>query len=448
MAPHRCRLHEVTTRPRARGARAKPGTATELKKVLGQRLRAARQRSGLLQRELAADRYTAAYVSAIENGLVQPTIEAVIHFAERLGVDPRQLLGGDDRTWLRLRADVALASGDWVEALQAYDDLLLTTAVADVQGELLRGRAEALCRLGRGSEAIRPAAEAASQFEHFLREADALEARYWLAYAHYQTENLVEARGVAVDVLERARRSDDAPADLVSRVLVALSHIETWQGEYRQALAYLDEARAGLEGLDARKRASFLFSLAVSFRDAGDMEGAIRAGTESLAFFSAAKEEAHVASLENNLALAHLRLGHGERARDYAAAARNRAEQLGDERLLAHIAESEAQIAIAAGRLDRAMELLDEAETHALESDNTAALLSTVFTRAGLLRQSGSVEAAMAAYQRSAELARGTASPSRRREIMREFGDAALEAGDQQRAIDLFRQGLEIDPSR
>lgn len=374
--------------------------------------------------------------------MAQPTIAAVLHFAERLGVDPRELLSGRDRTWLRLQADIELAAGRWAEALQAYDDLLADPGSGDARAELLRGRAEALCRLGRGAEAVRPATEAASQFERSKREADALEARYWLAYAQYQTENLVEARGVAVDVLERARHSDDVPSELISRVLVALAHIETWQGEFGRALAYLDEARSGLEGMDARRRASFLFSLAVSFRDAGDMEGAIRAATESLAFFTTTKEEAHVASLENNLALAHLRLGNERRAQEHVSAARQRAEQIGDERLLAHIAESEAQIAVANGDAPRATQLLDEADRHATVTENHAAQISAALTRARLQRSSGDVALALDTFARAAELSQTEASPTRRREILREYADAALEAGDQERAIKLYREGL------
>jgi hypothetical protein len=172
------------------------------------------------------------------------------------------------------------------------------------------------------------------------------------------------------------------------------------------------------------------------------MEGAIRAGAESLAFFTAANEATHAASLENNLALAQLRLGQLGQARTYAGAARKRATELGDQRFLAHIAESEAQIAIGSDDLVRAAALLDEAQRMSLASDNRAALLGIALTRARLDRRQRGAEAALDSYATAAELAESGAPPSKRREILREFADAALEAGQQDRAIALYREGL------
>ncbi|MEP6468204.1 MAG: hypothetical protein ABJC24_00375 [Chloroflexota bacterium] len=400
----------------------------------------------MLQRELAGDQYTTAYVSAIEKGIAQPTIAAMTYFAERLGIDASDLVGGGERSWSRLEADLHLAAGSWPEALEAYDALLVALVDRGHRAEALRGRAEALCRLDRGGEAIRPAIQAAEDFAVLDRPADAMEARFWLAYGQFQAENLPEARGVAETLLADARSSEAAPADLVPRILIALSHIEAWRGEHRQALAYLEEARASLATMDARRRASFLASLAVSYRDAGDLEGAIRAGAESLAFFTAANEAAHVASLENNLALAHLRLGQQRRAASYAAAARKLAIELRDERLLAHVAESEAQIAMASDDLARADALLDEAHQLAIASDNRAALLGIALTRARLDRRQHGAELAMDSYAAAAERARATAPPSKRREILREYADVALEAGQQERAIALYREGLADPP--
>jgi transcriptional regulator with XRE-family HTH domain len=419
----------------------------ELKSRLGERLRAARKRAGMLQRELAGDQYTTAYVSAIEKGIAQPTIAAVTYFAERLGIDASDLVGSGARSWSRLEADLHLAAGRWPEALDAFEALLVDLVDRGHRAEVLRGKAEALCRLNRGAEAIRPAMMAADGFVALGRAGDAMEARYWLAYGQFQAENLPEARSVAEALLSEARSTKDAPADLAPRILIALSHIEAWRGEHRQALAYLEEARASLETLDARRRASFLASLAVSYRDAGDMEGAIRAGAESLAYFTAANEAAHVASLENNLALAHLRLGQLGRARTYAGAARNQATELNDQRLLAHVAESEAQIAIASDDLVRAAALLDEAQLLADASDNRAAMLGIALTRARLNRRRQGADAALDSYATAAELARSGAPPSKRREILREYADAALEAGQQDRAIALYREGLADPPA-
>ena len=57
----------------------------DLAEQIGVRLRAARLRAGLTQREVAEGRYTKAYVSALENGLIKPSMAALRFLAERLG---------------------------------------------------------------------------------------------------------------------------------------------------------------------------------------------------------------------------------------------------------------------------------------------------------------------------------------------------------------------------
>ena len=57
-----------------------------LAQEIGARLRAQRRLVGLTQAALAEGRYTKAYVSAIENGLVKPSLAALNFFAGRLGL--------------------------------------------------------------------------------------------------------------------------------------------------------------------------------------------------------------------------------------------------------------------------------------------------------------------------------------------------------------------------
>src|SRR3954463_3825827 len=98
---------------------------------LGGRLKAARLRSSLTQQQLAGDRYTKAYVSALENGLVRPSMAALSFFAGRLGLAPSQLTSDETPAWSRMEADVHLAAGRWQQAADAYTQLL--DAGADVR---------------------------------------------------------------------------------------------------------------------------------------------------------------------------------------------------------------------------------------------------------------------------------------------------------------------------
>jgi transcriptional regulator with XRE-family HTH domain len=92
----------------------------DLAKQIGARLRAARLKAGLTQQQVAADRYTKAYVSALENGLIKPSMAALRFLAVRLGTTPSELLTDADERWLGLEAELRLASGDWQAAADQF----------------------------------------------------------------------------------------------------------------------------------------------------------------------------------------------------------------------------------------------------------------------------------------------------------------------------------------
>src|SRR5918994_7064280 len=58
---------------------------------IGARLRRARTQASLTQAQLAEGRYTKAYVSALEHGLVKPSMAALNFFADRLQIPIERL---------------------------------------------------------------------------------------------------------------------------------------------------------------------------------------------------------------------------------------------------------------------------------------------------------------------------------------------------------------------
>src|SRR5689334_15765140 len=154
-------MRTSTRRPAtADSATASAAIATRI----GTRLKQARLNARWTQQQLAGERYTKAYVSALENGLVRPSMAALEFFATRLGVTPSRLLGDDSPAWSRLEADVHLAAGRWREAADGYTQQLESPTDARGRGELLRGRAEALARLNEPLAAAADAGEAERLF--------------------------------------------------------------------------------------------------------------------------------------------------------------------------------------------------------------------------------------------------------------------------------------------
>src|SRR6478735_4301535 len=117
----------------------------ELARAIGGRIRAARVAAGLTQQELAGDRYTKAYVSALELGHAKPSMAALDYLAPRLGTTSDRLIADHATRWSRLDADLHLASGRLAEAAEAYEDLAELATDRVSRGELLLGAAEAHC---------------------------------------------------------------------------------------------------------------------------------------------------------------------------------------------------------------------------------------------------------------------------------------------------------------
>src|SRR4026207_763086 len=88
----------------------------DLAELIGVRLRAARLRAGLTQREVEEGRYTKADGSGLENGLIKPSMAALRFLAVRLGTTASDLLADADGRWTRMEAELRLASGGWATA--------------------------------------------------------------------------------------------------------------------------------------------------------------------------------------------------------------------------------------------------------------------------------------------------------------------------------------------
>src|SRR6187200_1448155 len=118
-----------------------------LAQAIGTRIRAARLAGHLTQQELAGDRYTKAYISALELGHAKPSMAALDYLAPRLGTTADRILANPAVSWTRLEADIALAGDDLDAARIAYEGLLDVTTEPLQLAEIELQLAETLCRL-------------------------------------------------------------------------------------------------------------------------------------------------------------------------------------------------------------------------------------------------------------------------------------------------------------
>ena len=410
----------------------------------GRRLKATRIRAGMTQARLAEPRYTKAYVSALEHGNAKPSMAALNFLSQRLGLPATRLLDADEPRWTRVDADLRLASGDWQTAADAYADMLEGEDHAVPRATLQRGLAEALCRLDRPAEGLRHAAMAATAFEAAGLRSEAAEARYWQASSVYQLENEDEARSLLRQTIDEVRAGLSIDPDFHVRLLIALAAVDSRAGEHARALTYLDEARSLVGGLDDRRRALFLMSLAKSYRATGDHEAAIATANQALARFRSGEAEREVCQMENELALVHLALGSVGRAREHAMLAIGLLEAIGDDRLRAHVIETQAQIELVGGSAEISVERAREAQIMADAVGNHKAAISAGLTLARASRRLGRTAEAVAALQVAAETARTYERVAQLRDVLSEWADLLASTGDHARAYELSREALRL----
>jgi len=415
-----------------------------LARQIGARLRRARLQASLTQAQLAEGRYTKAYVSALENGLVKPSMAALHFFAGRLGLPVEHLLSNVEQAWTRLDADLRLASGDWPQAVDAFSSLLEVSPSDAVRAELLLGLAEGQARLGNGPEAVRAASEAAALFASRERPREAAWAAYWQAFGLHEMERGDQATAVLNRLLDQIGAGLNVEPDLPVRILIALAMIATGNDEPRRGLAYLEQARSRLADLDDRKRALFLYSLALSYRELGDYEAAMSTGTQCLAAFKAADLGADVATIENELALVYLAVGNLKRARDFADEARTYFSERDDRWRLAHVIETQGQIALASGSPGEALALSTESLNLAESCDNKKAALDAQLLLARAQRAQGNLEGAAQTLKRAGELAEAFGRHGQLQAVLTEWSDVMAETGDLAAALALSRRAVDV----
>ena len=442
---HACQRVYTAVMPRTRVIARASEQDVALARQIGQRLRDARKRAGLTQQQLAGERYTKAYVSALETGIARPSMVALSYLSDRLGMPPSHFLDEHTPAWTRLEVDMQLASGEWERAADGYLELLADTQDDQARAEVLRGRAEALVRLDRGRDAVAAASEAARIFGELGRIADEALARYWLAYGLYLSDAEADARSMLNGLLDRVRAGLKVEPEFEMRLLMALAAVESRSGNHVESLAHLEAARGMADDLDDRRRASFLFNLAIGYRETGDVEAAIRTGTQGLALLRAAGASFESAQIENDLAMAYLTAGNLDRARELTTQAREQFERAHDDRYLAAVLDTEAQIALAAGDREVAVATARSAVTMARETGNRAVQLTAMLTEARALRADGDIAAAEARYAETATLARDSQVSTRLREVLREWASLRAEDGDHRGAYELTREALAVN---
>ncbi|GGM16095.1 tetratricopeptide repeat protein [Dactylosporangium sucinum] len=208
---------------------------------IGARILALRTSRGLTQRDLAEPKYTAAYVSSVENGHRVPSSDALAHFAARLSIDVAELSTGR-HPGEALALDIELLSMS--HSPQWYSGIAASPTEPDAR------RAEASVVLGRLASSVDAAAAHFERAHRLLADAPphhraaAVAGRAWCARRQGDPGYAAYLLGALRDELHRA--SLPSPSALLAvHTLLALCQNDLGEDAAPAVAAALELAPAG-----------------------------------------------------------------------------------------------------------------------------------------------------------------------------------------------------------
>jgi tetratricopeptide (TPR) repeat protein len=373
--------------------------------AVGQRLKEARQRAGMSQRQLAFPGCTAVYVCRIERGDRVPSLQVLRELARRLGVSEAFLATGEEQPPEHdplLEAEVALRLEQLELAEHLYAQAL--DGPPSARGRALGGLGQIALHAGRVDEAIARLEEARELLRDSLAAYPQIPEALGRAYSI--RSDWSRAIGVFRASLDDARRRGDRQSEARFSVLLANAFIDSGSLSAARDLLAATLERAD-DASDPILQARLYWSQSRLHSAEGDAEAAARYARLALAAIEVTEHVAFAAR-------AHHLLAYIELERDNPAEALDLLERGYALAVRAGGAEAEALFRLEKSRALARLGRADEAVSLALDV-------------AGALAESRPEQAGRA-YAAAA--------------------DALVEQGDRSRAIELYELACELVPPR
>src|SRR2546421_3657249 len=176
----RTRVYNGDTMPRQKS------THVDDPKEVGRRLKDARERSGLSQRQLAFPGCSPAYISRIEAGDRIPSLQLLREMGKRLGVSEDYLATGTERaddSAAMIEAELALRLDEREVARELYEEALERAGPGLERARALAGLGQLAFQEGKPREAARRLEEAQRLWKGDLQDQPAVAETLGRAYA-------------------------------------------------------------------------------------------------------------------------------------------------------------------------------------------------------------------------------------------------------------------------
>ncbi|HEX3254612.1 MAG TPA: tetratricopeptide repeat protein [Gaiellaceae bacterium] len=411
-------------------------------RAVGERLKAARERAGLSQRQLSFPGCSPAYISRIESGDRIPSLQLLRELGRRLDVSEDYLATGTESPYERgaalLEAEVLLRLNDLETAEDRFTDALKNAGNDGVRAEALAGLGHVEFRRGRPRAAI-------ERFESALAISPRDE-----SYRPDLADNLGRAYAMvgelesAIAVFERCRdaaaRREDALLDLQFSVLLAHALIDS--GNLGRAEELLGAALALGRGSESPSvRAQLYWSQSRLHGERGDPETAAKYARRALEILRLTEDTYRTARAHQLLAYIELDRGNAQEALDLleegwpllqsSANGLERAQyRLEEARALARLGRSEEAAALAmqiSGLI---------ADAHPEDAARSYTVLAGVFEDLGDRRRAKEL------YELAAELLEPRVPNRFLVDVYSRLADIAEAEGKKEEAYDLMKKAV------
>ncbi|HYO48764.1 MAG TPA: helix-turn-helix transcriptional regulator [Chloroflexia bacterium] len=353
--------------------------------TLGQRIQEERLKLGLSQEEIAGGEFSAGYISAIEGGLVRPSLKALEVLAPRLGLSTHDLSA----------LAVDLKTSPDLDAIQEDLQFQLNYAKGLIQNQEI---AEALELISTAEESVRP-----------YKEQLAARYRYRIPYlrgmANIQRQEYVAAQGQLEAALELVAAEEEASLRVHNLLGVVLYQQEQAQEAVKHHTKCMRAIQKGVVK-DLSLRLSIYRNLANDYWALSDFARAIPLYKEALDLLEDLNNEQRKAHACWGLAMAYKETGEWSQAKMYGMRALLvfESKEHHDPQMAAAIRMNLAEILIEETRYTEAEEMIEWAEVHLSYPDNQLLLANLHYVRASLAHRQGQLEQATEHIARNIEI--------------------------------------------
>jgi tetratricopeptide (TPR) repeat protein len=293
----------------------RPSTHVDDPRAVGERLRQARERVGLTQRELSFPGCTPAYISCIERGSRTPSYQILREFAKQLGVSADYLAVGAAEASAEdalIAAELAARMGDKSAAEAEFRSIIAGDGPAELIGRAQAGLALMAFEAGEHETAIELLEEALAGKQ---AGPDTAVAADRLGRAYALTGRFDQALALFGRYLAAAQERND-PLDTI-RFAVLLANTQIDRCDYSAAekvlSGILDQAR---DAAEPNARAGFYWTQSRLHSAQNEPELAARYGRMALATLEDTEHTTNIANAFLYLAMIENDQGHSEEALD------------------------------------------------------------------------------------------------------------------------------------